>query len=67
MANPFAEIDVLIKDDVTAKWTKGVFAVNRDVYEGDEQVCAALEHAVWVKLMLFTVLYLHRYVIVIFV
>jgi hypothetical protein len=49
LANPFNDIEALVKEDISAKWARGVFAVNRDVYEEDDALCAALESAVWVS------------------
>jgi hypothetical protein len=34
--------------EVLNKWGKGVFSVNRQLYEKDENICSALENAIWV-------------------
>ncbi len=42
-------MEALVAEDVAAKWSRAAFALNREVYEGDEALCAALETAVWVS------------------
>lgn len=47
--NPFEEAERLILADL-AKWRKGTFTVTRELYESDENLCQAIENAIWVSL-----------------
>ena len=51
-ASPFAGMEALVAEDVAAKWSRAAFTVNREMYESDEALCAALETAVWVRELL---------------
>ncbi|RYH29622.1 hypothetical protein EON65_07855 [archaeon] len=46
--NPFEEAERLILADL-AKWKQGTFTVARELYEGDENLCQAIENAIWVS------------------
>jgi hypothetical protein len=45
--NPYHEVENLITADIS-KWKEGSFVVNRLLHEQDEQLCKAIELAVWV-------------------
>jgi hypothetical protein len=63
VANPFEDIEALVQEDVAAKWARAVFAVNRDVYEGDEALSAALESAVWVSFICGSYFYCFEFIL----
>ena len=45
--DPFEEIEKTVLE-LLKIWGRETFVVNRQLYEKDEAVCSALEHAVWV-------------------
>lgn len=48
-ADPFRDLETVVRNEVN-NWTKSVFKVNREIYDGDEAMCRVLEHTIWVSM-----------------
>lgn len=44
---PFEDIERVVQE-MLKQWGRETFTVNRQLYERDEVLCVALEHAIWV-------------------
>ena len=47
--DPFRDLESVVRNEIN-NWTKSVFKVNREIYDGDEAMCRVLEHTIWVSM-----------------